>query len=266
MTIGSTGKYGLDSKVLSLFSSADDIFGGGDASTFFTGATGGGSQEAIRASIRGLERELNRLLGFKTDFTPAEKKRLDEVQTRIAKIEKAASESGFTPDQIAERSELYQEAYRIMGKDYVDVASNPKIQALTDKVDALLEPKLQGASKVRLERLRKLEDTFLDALVDNPKNETARARLRNVKVQINKLIPPRQVSELSVTERRDYDDLVDRINSLAETEYLLDSRKRMRADRIQASMSEMEAQASALGVDQGQPSAQAVARAYTRLA
>lgn len=263
---GPTGKFGLDSKLLSLFSSASDIFGSGDAGSVFAAGSGStGSGEAVRAALKGLERELNRLLGYKSDYTPGQKKRLETLQTRIAGIEKQATAKGFTADQLAERAELYREAYRIMGKDYVDVAGNDELQALTDQVDALLEPKLHGARKERLERLRKLEDTCLNALVANPDNETARARLRNVKVQIGKLVPPRAISRLSPGERRDYDALVDRINALANTDYLLTSRTRIRVEQIRASMGELEAQAAALGIGQSAPSAGEVARAYTRL-
>lgn len=266
MTIGTapTGKFGINQKVLDLFSSASDIFGGADARSVFAGNDSGQAQEAVRASLKGLERELNRLLGYKSDFTAAERKKLDDLKARIAKIDTRAKESGFTADQIEERARLYQEAYRIMGKDYVDVAGNEELQELTDKVDTLLEPKLRGAKKERLERLRKLENTHLDALVANPGNETVRARLRSVKAQISKLVPPRDIKELSPAERRDYDDLVEKINRLARTEYLLDSKKRMRAEQIQTSMSELQAQAEALGVGAQTPSAGAVARAYAR--
>lgn len=265
MAVGGVNSgFDITKNAQSLFGSADNLFGGAGANSIFTGSDAN-SGEAVRASLKGLERELNRLLGFKSDFPPAQKKRLDQLQTEIAAIEKRGKDKGLDENEAKRRAERYQEAYAIMGKDYVDIGENEQLQALSDKVDALLEPRLQGAKKQRLERLRKLEDSFLDALGNNPKNETARRQLRNVKVQIGRLIPPRQISELSLSERREYDDLVEQINKMAGTEFLLESKKRMRADKIRASMAELEAQASALGIGQSGPSAAEVARAYTRL-
>ncbi|HXK54686.1 MAG TPA: hypothetical protein PK405_08380 [Hyphomicrobiales bacterium] len=264
MAIGSAaGGVDISKNARTLFGSADDLFGGAGTSSIFAGG-GSNSGEAVRASLKGLERELNRLLGFKSDFTPAQQKRLDVLQAEIGEIESKGKEKGLDANDAKRRAERYQEAYAIMGKDYVDVGSSEELQALSDKVDKLLEPKLQGAKKARLERLQKLEESYLDALVRNPKNETARRQLRNAKVQIGRLLPARSISELSVSERREYDGLVEQINDLAGTEFLLGSKKRMRADKIRASMSELQAQASALGIGQSGPSAAEVARAYTR--
>lgn len=265
MAIGGVNNgFDVSKNAQTLFGSSADLFGGAGSNSIFTSADAN-SGEAVRASLKGLEREFNRLLGFKSDFPPAQKKRLDQLKSEIAAIEERGKESGLDENEAKRRAERYQEAYAIMGKDYVDIGENEQLQELSDKVDALLEPKLQGAKKQRLDRLRKLEENYLDAVANNPNNETARRQLRNVKVQIGRLVPPRQISELSLSERREYDDLVEQINKMAGTEFLLESKKRMRADKIRASMSELEAQASALGVGQSGPSAAEVARAYTRL-
>lgn len=267
MAIGGTGKFGLDSKVTSLFSQASDIFGKADAQTIFSSTTGQGVG-AMDLTVKALDREINRLLGFKTDFTPGEQKRLDNLQAKIGKISEKAEAGTLNVSDLKERAELYQEAYRIMGKDYVDVEGNDEIQALTDKVDALLEPRLRGARKKRLEQLRKMEENYLNQRVERPDSETTSLRLRNVKQQISRLTPPRDISDLSPAERRDYDDLVARINALAEQEYLLPAKKRIRVEELQASKAQLQAQAAGGGGGGlfGQTSPSAAASAYTRLA
>jgi len=258
------GNFNISKNSEALFGSGSQLFGAADASAIFNGPSDATMREAVRASLKGLDRELNRLLGFKSDFTPAQQKRLDVLKAEIAKIEAVGKEKGLDPNDAKRRAERYQEAYRIMGKDFVDVGTDPELEVLANAIDTLLEPKLQGAKKQRLERLRKLEENYLEALGRSPTSETLRRQLRNAKVQIGKLIPPRQIKELSLAERREYDALVEQINAAAGTEYQLDSKKRIRADQIRASMAELEVQASELGVDQSGPTGAEVARAYSR--
>ena len=91
MAIGSAaGGVDISKNARTLFGSADDLFGGAGTSSIFAGG-GSNSGEAVRASLKGLERELNRLLGFKSDFTPAQQKRLDVLQAEIGEIESKVS-------------------------------------------------------------------------------------------------------------------------------------------------------------------------------
>ena len=247
-----------------IFGSTGDLFGsGGDAQSIFSNGDAALTKQSLKLSIKGLERERSKLLGFKTDLTPAQNKKLAELQKKIQDIEsKAGDAKGLTIDELEERAELYKESYAILGKDYVDKESNTELQDLAEQVDELLAPKLRGAKKARLEQLRKLEEPALDAVVDSPESTTARLRLRNIKRQIQELTAPRDVSRLSPAERAEYDDLVERVNEVAKSEFLPDSRKKIRIEQISASISQLQAQEAAFGEDQPTPTAAQVIRSY----
>lgn len=249
-----------------IFGSTGDLFGGGgDARSIFSSGDEALAKQSLRLSIKGLERERNNLLGFKTDLTPAQNRKLAELQKQITKIEgKAGEESGLTIEELEERAALYKESYAILGKDYVDKESNTQLQALAEEVDALLAPKLRGGKKARLETLQKLEVSALDALVDSPESTTNRLRLRNIKRQIAELTAPRQLNRLSPAERQQYDDLVERINDVAKTEFLPPSRKKIRIEQITSSLSQLRAQEAAFGEDVARPTTAQVARSYRR--
>src|SRR5690606_8623749 len=116
-----------------------------------------------------------------------------------------------------------------------------------DQVDALLEPALRGGQKQRLEQLRKLSGNLMEQLSERPESATTRRQLGNVEAQIRKMLPPRSVASLSLEERRQYDELVDRANQIAGTEYLIESKKRIRIDQLRQTMSQIATQEAALG-------------------
>lgn len=268
MPIGANKSNTYQTVSKEIFGSTGDLFGGGGggAQSIFSNGDAALSKQTLKLSIKGLEREMNRLLGFKTDLTPVQNKKLAELQKQITDIEKKAGDTkGLSIEELEERARLYKESYSILGKDYVDKEADPRLQALTEQVDALLAPKLRGAKKVRLETLKKIEDSALDAVVDNPESETSRRRLRNIKRQIAELTAPRDVSKLSPDEKRDYDELVGKINDIAKTEFLLTSRKKIRVEQLRGSISNLKAQEAAFGDDQSKPSPAQVARAYARL-
>lgn len=247
-----------------LFGSPSNIIGGGDATSVFSNSNTQNVRTSLEVSAKGLKRELDRLNGFKTDLTPAQKNILAKNQAEISEIEASVSDSkGLSEQEIQRRAQLFQESYRILGKDFVDQEQDPRLKALTDKVDALLEPKLRGGQKNRLDRLRTLEENAYQATLDAPGNETAVRRLRNIQSQVRELTIPRLVQQLSVSEKREYDDLVDQVNTVAKTEFILPSRERVRAEQLQTSLSQVEAQLAAVGGPEIGPTPAQAARAYT---
>lgn len=246
-----------------LFGDASNVIGGGDATSVFSSSNTNNVRTSLEVSAKGLKRELDRLNGFKTDLTPAQNEVLARNQAEITEIEQSVTDSqGLTSEQIQRRAELFQESYRILGKDFVDQEQDPRLKSLTDQVDALLQPNLRGAQKTRLDRLQTLEANAYQATLDAPGNETAVRRLRNIQSQVRELTVPRLVQELSVSEKREYDALVDQVNEVAKTEFVLPSRKRMRAEQIQSSLSQVEAQLAAVGTPEIGPTAAQAVRAY----
>ncbi len=219
-----------------LFGNSDVFFGAPTANAVFAPSLQK-SFEANDLIAKGLKRDLDRLNGFKVDLTPSEKKELDQLQERIGRIAQRADPNGVLSDADArERQKLYQKAYKIMGKDYVDVKSDSKLKELMAKVDTLLEPKLRGPQAARLKQLRKLEENMLGGY---EKGKTSNARInqiRNIQTQIRELTPPRKMTELSNSEKADYNKLVNEINKRAGSKLLLNSRDRARAEQIEASM------------------------------
>lgn len=219
-----------------LFGTSDALFGAPTADAIYSA----GLSTSIQANdliVKGLQRDLDRLNGYKVDLPPAQQKELEDLQAQIGRINERADPDGVLSDSDAtDRTELYQDAYKILGKDYVDVKKDSTLTNLMQKVDDLLEPKLRGAQKARLERLRTLETNFLN---DYEKGSTSNAQMRqirNIQVQIRELTPPRQLSQLSNTERADYNNLVKQINEKSGTDLLLNTRDRLKAEQIQSSI------------------------------
>lgn len=248
--------------VKSLFGDGSILPGGNTDPSAVFDRQGSDARQALQLAAGGIKREIDRLGGFKTDIQPAQKKRLADLQAQISAIDAKASDGSLDPNDLERRAERLQEAFRILGKDFVNIEDNPELQALNEKVDKLLEPELRGAPLKRLEALRKLEESTLDAIERNPKNETNRTLLRNIKKQISQLLPPRQISKLSVEERRQYDDLVEQVNALAGTEFLLGSKKRIRIATLQTSLNQIQAQIDATAAPEAPPTAAQVIRAY----
>lgn len=220
---------------------ANSIFGTlelGKAEDVFTirASAGINTNEIMQTALK---RDLDRLNGFRTDITPAKAKQLTKLRSDIARIEQNASPDGLNEKEINERASLFRQANEILGKPYVNVRADRVLSNLVDQVDALLEPKLQGAQKRRLENLRSLEEKYLDAFLGGNKSRALRQQLTNVQSQVSSLTPPRKMNELTSRERQQYDALVAQINDRAGSEYLLPSRKKARAESIQAAMSKL---------------------------
>lgn len=182
---------------------------------------------------QGLEKEIQRLQGFKTNLGAPQLKRLAEVKAEIQNIESKFNSLSM-PDYIkAKHTRLNEEAYKILGKTYVDVEADPKLDAVKSKIDALLEPQLRGAKKTRLDNLRKYEKNLQGQFFQSPNNTTLLRQISNVGKQIANLVPPRLISELTPAERRTYDGLVKELNTKAGTEVYQNSTTQLKIENIQ---------------------------------
>jgi len=227
--------------------------------------SGGGndSARAAKLSIGAMEREVKRIRGYKLELTPADNDRLAKLQERIEQINKRASDGSVRADELDERTELYREADSILGKPSADVETDGTIEDLGVKIHDLLLPRLNRVDARRLETLETLRNGLTAQLDENPDSRTARKQYQNVSRQIKKLTPPRQIHQLSVAERREYDDLVEQVNNHAGAKLELNSRDSMRVYQLEQSIEDL--RASLPPDPAGQPSSAAVARAYTRL-
>ena len=93
--------------------------------------------------------------------------------------------------------------------------------------------------KQRLERLRRLSNNLEVAFIGGNRSTTLMTQLVNVQKQISDLVPPRLISELSPTDKRAYDLLVEKVNERAGVEMILPANKRERIEKIQAAMAQL---------------------------
>lgn len=201
------------------------------ANAIFSAAQAGGAN-GNQLVVDGLNRDIQRIQGFRTVTSQADNQRLAELRAEIQAIENSATPIGFEDQTKARRVELYTQAYRILGKTYVDIEGDVTLSRYKDQIDALLEPRLVGAKKTRLDQLRSLEaqarrDFFASG------SETIVRRLNNLAGQISQLVPPRLIGELSASERQQYDRLVSEANAYAGTEVFLPSTKMLKIENLQ---------------------------------
>ncbi len=126
---------------------ATDVFGSARVdSVFFNGQSAPSppspQQETAWVSIIAQKREINRIHGYKLQLTPAESKRLSEIQADVIDIERKASGGTVRTDELDDRIELLAEADEIIGKPAVDVAADDTLAEFAQAVESLLEPKL----------------------------------------------------------------------------------------------------------------------------
>ena len=220
------------------FGDSSNFFGPPTADALFSPALVNGVQ-ANELIVAGLQRDLDRLNGYRVDLPPSQKEELANLQDQIGRINQRVRPDGtLSPSDADERAKLYQDAYKILGKDYVEVKSDKALSELMQKVDKLLEPKLHGPQKARLERLRAMEASLLDSFDPSTSSKFSVNYIRNIQTQIRDLTPPRRMTQLSVTEKADYNRLVDQINTKAGTKLLLNSTDREKAEKIQDTMAQ----------------------------
>ncbi len=249
--------------------SATALFGGGSASTIFATMVSKGpttAQENARAIVSAQKREINRIRGYKPILNPAEKRELSEIQKKIEAIQTKASAGTVRADELEDRTELLLEADRIIGKPIAKSGdeTDDKLAEYAGALEKLLEPKLDPSAQQRVDTLKRIKATLEIAVDSNPDNATIRAQFQNVSKQLAAQNPSRPISALSVAEKRAYDDLAELINETAGVAIQLSSKDTLRVSTLESSILELQSQ---LGEDPTKlPSAQAVNRAYTRLA
>ncbi len=216
-----------------LFGSSSDFFGPATADALFSAGLANGVQ-ANELIVASLQRDLDRLNGYRVDLPPSEQQELASLQEKIGRINGRVRPDGtLSASDADERARLYRDAYKILGKDYVEVKNDRYLSELMQKVDTLLEPRLQGEQKARLERLRAMEANLLGSFEPGNTSASSINHIRNIQTQIRELTPPRKMSQLSVTEKADYNRLVNQINTKAGTDLLLNSVDRLKAEKIQ---------------------------------
>jgi len=247
---------------------ATDFFGSPSAdSVFSVGVRGGGatdSQLAARAIIDANEREINRIRGYKTQLTPSDNNRLRVLRERILDINERATNAIASPLDFENRIRFLAEADEIIGKPVADVEADDILATLRERIDNLLAPNLSPAVERRVQTLETLRNSFEAQVSRNVANRTPQLQLQNVTRQILALTPARAISELSVGDRREYDELSRLVNLHVGDKLVLNSRESIRVAELQTTINEL--QGSLPPDNSGQPTAAAVARAYTRLA
>ncbi len=245
---------------------ATSIFGGGSANSIFSATISGGAtdaQQAAQAVVDSAKKQINRIRGYKVQLTPADNKRLDEIQTEIVKINDKAANGTVRQDEIEDRSELFLEADIILGKPSATVENDETLDEIREQIDEVLAPRLTPQQQKRLDTLNTLLVNFEDRLAEDSSNVVAIRQVQNIQRQISNIEVPRLVTQLSVSERLQYDELVDQANDHAGAKLLLNARETARVQALEETIQQMSSQLPADPASQ--PTAASVARAYTRL-
>lgn len=255
MAIGSVGSgsaYTIGGKPLGVQlggKSANEFFGAGDSAESLIAITSsatsaGGVQVAPNQMVlKGLQDEIDRTLGYRTDLSISEKQNLADLQAEIEQFNQFAQARSLTTNELKERGDLYVEAYAILGKDYVDVAADEFLTEKTEELGELMARKPVGDEAKRLARL----ETMVEGITNRVEElgETGAdiyyAQLRSLSRSIQLLTAPRDITELSRDEIRRHDEIADEINAYAGEELQIDSDKRFKIARLQDSMRAIQA-------------------------
>lgn len=252
---------------MEIASIASRLFGSSSAATIFSlgqSVSGTSVQQSAQAIITAQKREISRIRGYKLDLTPTDNRKLTELADKIKVIEAKAVAGTVRADELDDRLEFFEEADRIVGKPIVDVEADQKLAEFNALREALLEPKLDSATAKHVAFLERYRDSLEDQISENPDRRTPQIRIRSAIAQIKQLKPPRLTTELSIAERKTYDDIVELINDHAGIKIELTARE---SDKVIALENSIRNFRALLGPDiSQQPTPQAVARAYISLA
>ncbi|MCB1517439.1 MAG: hypothetical protein KDJ19_07485 [Hyphomicrobiaceae bacterium] len=225
---------------------ATDLIGSADPSSIIAANVsaaqqGGVSVTATDMIVKGIQDEIDRINGYRTNLSVAEKQKLADLQTKIEGFNQTAQSRSLTQDEITERSDLYVDAYKILGKDYVDIASDEYLTQKTDELTELMATKPKGADAEQLTQLETLKDSIYQRIDDasadgRDVSDLYYNQLRSITARITKLTAPRDISELSQDELRQHDEIADAINDHAGQEIQLKSDKRLQISRLQKTM------------------------------
>ena len=234
----SSNSYGSSS------SKASQLFGdgtsGGGASMFQTAAnaSSGLTVDTKQLITKGLQDQIDRLQGYRTNLSVAEKQKLADYQQKISGINQLATTRILTTTEKSDRAEAYVESYKILGKEYADVSDDSYVTKRAQKLTDLLATKPKGAEAARLERLQGTYDTLTDQASEAEGDTPAYlgSQILSVARQIQELTMPRKIASLSVAERNQHDKLVDEINEHVGFEYELTSDKKLKIEKLQATI------------------------------
>lgn len=225
-------------------SKALDFFGGGDATTFLGGGTAtdlfgkssvNSEQQVAETIVTASRREINRIRGYKLQLTPAETAQLDAIQAEILKIQEKTQNGTVRPDELVDRTALYEEADLLIGKPVLDFDTDAD-DTYTEYVSALetlMLPTLDPAVQDRVDTLSRVKDNLEEKLSESPESATLLSRFQSVSGIIDELQPLRLVEQLSAEERALYDTTVELINDYTGVELQLSSVDAMRVTQLE---------------------------------
>ncbi len=249
-----------------MVATASDLFGGVGSSAIFSiglSTPAQPAQQSAKVAIDAAKAEINTIRGYKPRLTLAENQRLSKIQEEIQVLDRKASDGTIRQDEIQTRSELFLEADVIIGKPSANVESDSTLEGFREQIDELLAAKLDPPRARRLETLEKYKENVTELINNGDTSGITRARLQNVSKQISDLAPPRTIQSLSVTEKAEYDRLVEQVNNYAGAKIVLNARESIRVFNLQKTIDDL---SSSLPPDQsGQPTASEVAQAYARI-
>jgi len=246
--------------------SATSIFGGGSADSIFAAGKSDGATDAQIAAqtiVNAGKQEINRIRGYKPLLTPADNQRLTEIQGEISKLSEKASNGTIRSDEIEDRAALFLEADTIIGKPSANVENDDFLDDIREKIDDLLSPRLAPPQEKRLETLNTLLAGFEDRLSEDSTNTVAIRQVQNIQRQIATIDVPRQISQLSASEKTEYDSLVEQANEHAGAKLLLNATETVRVQNLEQNIENVSSSLPASS--SGQPTSASVARAYARL-
>ncbi len=258
----------INSAASSLFrpASAESFFGSTSANAIISAgqaASGTSDQQSAKAIITAQTREINRVRGYKLELTSTDKQKLAELKEKILAIEAKASAGTARADELDDRIEFLKEADLIIGKPIVDVEADDELAEFNALKLALLEPKLDNATAKQVAFMERFKESVEQQISDNPERHSLALKFQSISGQIDLLKPLRSPSQLSKAERKTYDDIVKLINDHAGVKIELTAQESDKVAALQSSIANFQ---GSLGPDPStQPSAQAVANAYTAL-
>lgn len=243
---------------------AESLFGSTSADAIIAAgvSSNAGSNEQIAlATTIAAKREINRIRGYKIELSPAEKQRLLNIRTDIEKIEAKVGDGTVREDELVDRAELLEEADRIIGKPIIDVEADAKLAEYNALKVAILEPRLDNATRDRVEFLERFKSNVEKQILESPDRLSLQRKLTSVSVILNQLNPLRSASQLSAREAKTYDDVVELINDHAGVKVELTAAETRRVEALERAITDL--QGSLPNVSQ--PSSQQAARAYVAL-
>ena len=261
MQIGSNAASSLFPAV-----TGDSFFGSSSAESIIAAgqsAAGTSDQQSAQGIIKAHKREINRIRGFKLELSPTELQKLDKLQVKIQKIETKVAAGTVRADELDDRLEFLDEADRIIGKPIVDVEADEQLAEYNSLKIALLEPKLDNATAKRVAFMERFKASLGQQISENPERHSLQLDFQSVDRIIDQLKPLRSTSQLSKAEAKAYDDIVELINDHAGIKVELTAAESNRVEALESSIVQFQ---NVLGPDpSSQPTAQAVANAYTAL-